>query len=235
MIANTLYLDLGGYRTLGAHIQRSLGVDPEGESQIAGLAPYWRLALENPAGKNGRWEIGTFGLAARTYPGRDPTAGTDRFLDIGFDSEYQNSIGRHDLTALLSWISERQSWNASNALGSTSNRSDRLGSFKVTIDYLYDKTFGAAVQYFVTDGGTDPLLYAASPTGSPGSDGFVFQINFLPVHKHGGPSFWPRSNVKFSLQHTIYNRFNGARTNFDGAGRNARDNNTTYVEAWIVF
>jgi hypothetical protein len=235
MIANTLYLDLGGYRTLGAQIQRSLGVDPEGESQITGLAPYWRVALEKPVGMNGRWEIGTFGLAASTYPGRDPTAGTDRFLDIGFDSEYQNSIGRHDLTALLSWISERQSWNASNALGSTSNRSDHLWSFKVTVDYLYDKTFGAAVQYFVTDGGTDPLLYAASPTGSPGSDGFVFQINFLPIHKQGGPSFWPRSNVKFSLQHTIYTRFNGARTNFDGAGRNARDNNTTYVEAWIVF
>ena len=235
MIANTIYLDVGGYRTLGAHLQKSLGVDPANETQITGLAPYWRVALERPVGANGRWEIGAFGLAARTYPGRDPTAGTDRFLDVGFDSEYQNSIGRHDLTALLSWISEHQSWNASNALGSTSNRSDHLGSFKVTVDYLYDKTLGTAVQYFVTDGGSDPLLYAESPTGAPGSDGVIFQLSYLPMHKHGGPFFWPRSNLKFSLQYTIYNRFNGARTNFDGTGRNARDNNTTYLETWIVF
>jgi hypothetical protein len=33
----------------------------------------------------------------------------------------------------------------------------------------------------------------------------------------------------------VYNRFNGARTNYDGAGSNARDNNTLYFECWIVF
>ena len=235
MIASTLYLDLGGYHTLGARLQKSLGVDPAGETQITGLAPYWRIALERPVGTNGRWEVGILGLAASTYPGRDPTAGTDRILDIGIDSEYQNSIGRHDFTALFSWISEHQSWNASSALGSASHRRDRLESAKITADYLYDKTIGAAVQYFATNGGTDPLLYADSPNGSPASDGFIFQLSFLPIHKRGGPSIWPRSNFKLSLQYTLYNRFDGARTNFDGAGRNARDNNTTYLEAWLAF
>jgi hypothetical protein len=33
----------------------------------------------------------------------------------------------------------------------------------------------------------------------------------------------------------IYDRFNGSRRNFDGAGRNARDNNTLYLEAWFAF
>jgi hypothetical protein len=235
MIANSLYLDLGGYRTLGAHFQKSVGVDPEGETQITGLAPYWRFAWEKPAGANGRWELGTFGLAAGTHPGRDNSAGRDRIMDLGLDSEYQNSVGLHDLTVLVSYIYEHQSWDASQTLGNTSNTSDHLWTFKASVDYLYDKTYGVSAQYFVIDGDHDALLYPGSLTGSPASDGFVFQLNYLPLNKRGGPAFWPKSNLKLSLQYTLYNRFDGARTNYDGSGRNARDNNTLYLEAWIVF
>jgi hypothetical protein len=60
-------------------------------------------------------------------------------------------------------------------------------------------------------------------------------LNYLPMNKGGGPAFWTKSNIKFSLQYVIYNRFNGARTNYDGAGGNARNNNTVYAEAWIAF
>ena len=235
MIANSLYLDVGGYRTLGTRFQKSVGVDPTGETQITGLAPYWRLAWERSIGANARWEVGTFGLAAGTYPGRDASEGRDRIVDLGLDSEYQNSFDRHDVTALVSWISEYQTWHASQALGATANASAKLWNFKASVDYLYDKTYGLAVQYFKTGGDHDPLLYGESLTGSPESDGAVIQINYLPLNKKGGPSFWPKSNIKISLQYTLYNRFNGARTNYDGSGRNARDNNTTYLEAWIVF
>ena len=235
MIANSLYFDVGGYRTLGTKFQKSVGVDPADETQITGLAPYWRFAWERPAGANARWEIGTFGLAAGTYPGRDASEGRDRIVDRGFDSEYQNSIGRHDVTALLSWISEHQNWHASQALGSTANATAKLWNFKASVDYLYDKTYGIAVQYFKTGGDHDALLYGESLTGSPESDGAVIQLNYLPLNKKGGPAFWSKSNIKFSLQYTLYNKFNGARTNYDGSGRNARDNNTTYLEAWIVF
>jgi hypothetical protein len=231
---NTFYFDAGAYRTLGGHLQSSLGVDPTGETQITGMAPYWRIAMEKMVG-DGRWEFGTFGMGADTYPGRDSSAGKDRIVDFGLDSQYQLSSGASDITAMISWIHERQNWSASSVLENTSNAADTLQSAKATFNYLYDKTFGATVQYFILDGSMDPLLYAGSQTGSPNSDGFVLQINYLPFNKGGGPSFWPRSNVKLSLQYTIYNRFNGARTNFDGAGANARDNNTLYLEAWIVF
>src|ERR1035438_8382857 len=234
MVANTFYFDIGGYHTLGAQMQRSLGIDPTGQTQITGLAPYWRFAFTKLVG-DARWEIGTFGLASDTYPGRDPSAGTDRIADYGFDTQYQVSQGPHDVTAMLSWIYERQSWDASYALGNTANSSDTLESVKATVNYLYDKTYGATAQYSLIDGSNDALIFSGSQAGSPTSDGFVLQVNYLPFNKHGGPAFWPRSNIKFSLQYTVYNRFNGARTNYDGAGSNARGNNTLYAEAWIAF
>jgi hypothetical protein len=234
MIANTLYVDVAGYRTLDFHTQKALGVDPEGEAQITGLAPYWRVALVRPVGP-GMLEVGTFGLATDTYPGRDSSAGKDRIVDIGLDSQYQQSFEQSDVTAMFSWINEHQDWRASQGLGSTSNAKDRLWTMKATVSYLFDKTYGLTGQYFMQDGDSDPLLYSGSATGSPRSDGFVLQANYLPFNKGGGPAFWPRSNVKFSVQYTIYNRFDGAHSNYDGAGANARDNNTLYLEAWIVF
>jgi hypothetical protein len=93
----------------------------------------------------------------------------------------------------------------------------------------------ATVQYFVIDGTADPILYSASASGSPLSDGWIVEVSYLPFNKHGGPAFWPRSNVKISLQYVVYNRFDGASSNFDGAGSNARDNNTLYAETWIAF
>jgi len=234
MLNDTFYFDIGGYRTLGAHTQSALGVDPTGETQITGMAPYWRFAMEKIYG-NAHWEIGTFGMASNTYPGRDSSAGKDRILDLGLDSQYQYSSGKHDLTGMLSWIYEHENWDASNQLEATSNATDHLSSAKATISYLYDKTFGATIQYFLISGDSDPVLYSGSQTGSPNSDGFIIQANYLPFNKGGGPSIWPKSNVKLTLQYTVYNRFNGARTNYDGAGANAKDNNTLYLEAWIVF
>lgn len=234
MFDNTLYVDVAGYHTFSSRFQKSVGVDPTGETQVTRLAPYWRIALVRPLG-NATWQVGTFGIAADTYPGRDQSAGKDRIVDVGFDSQYQNAFDRHDITVLLSWIHERETWRASEALGSTSNSSDTLWNAKATVDYLYDKTYGLTVQYFAIDGSRDDLLYGNSRTGSPKSDGFVLQANYLPFNKAGGPAFWPKSNVKFSLQYTAYRHFDGSASDYDGSGRNARDNNTLYLEAWIVF
>jgi hypothetical protein len=234
MIDSSFYVDVAAYRMLGSRYQRGLGVDPSGETQVTGDAPYWRIAYTKPV--NGTtYEVGLFGLTAGTYPGRDPSAGKDRITDVGIDSQIQKSFGSNDITTMLTVIHEHDNWGASQVLGNTSNGSDSLVEFKGTVDYLWDKTYGCAAQYFVTNGSGDALAYPTSQTGSPDSNGCILQLNYLPLNKGTGPSFWPRSNVKFSLQYTIYNRFDGSASNIDGAGRNARDNNTLYLEAWIAF
>ena len=234
MISNTLYFDVALYRTAGPHFQKSLGVDPTGETQVPGVAPYWRAAYTKAVG-NSNYELGIFGMAADTYPGRVRTAGKDHITDLGVDSEYQTSFGQNDVTALLSGIYENQNLHASQALGGATNSSNDLWTMKATVDYLYDKTYGGAISYFLANGNHDPLLYSGSTKGSPMSDGVVFQLNYMPFNKSGGPSFWPRSNVKFSIQYVMFDRFDGGRRNYDGSGRNAWDNNTLYIEAWFVF
>ena len=45
----------------------------------------------------------------------------------------------------------------------------------------------------------------------------------------------PWANLRRGAQYTWYDRYNGARNNYDGAGRNASDNNTMFLFAWTSF
>ena len=45
----------------------------------------------------------------------------------------------------------------------------------------------------------------------------------------------PTFNVQVSLQYVCYNKFNGASTNYDSAGRSASDNNTLYLALWLLW
>lgn len=233
-VDDSLYLELGGYDSLSAKVQSDLGVDPEGETQIADPAPYWRLAKVRSWG-NHRLQVGTFGMVAETYPERDSSAGTDRYVDLGLDSEYQYAKDRSDVTVMFSGIRERQGWDASQTLGLAKNSTDILWTLAATGSYFYDKTYGATLQYFRIGGDRDVLLYADNRTGEPDSSGWILQLDYLPLNKSGGPKIWPGTNVKLSLQYTHYNEFDGARRNFDGTGRNAGDNDTLYLEAWLAF
>jgi hypothetical protein len=233
LLDNLLYLEAGAYTTLSAEAQRDLGVDPAGETEIDGLAPYWRVALEKAFGPH-VVELGTYGLHARTFPERDESAGHDHFTDVGVDLQYQWLSARHDVTVLANWLYELQDLDASRQLGLAQNGSNDLWSASLTGSYLFDKTYGIDVQYFHIGGDGDPLLYG-SRTGRPDSNGWIFQVNWLPLNRRGGPWFWPHSNLKLSLQYTLYHRFDGSSRNFDGAGRDASDNDTLYLEAWIAF
>lgn len=235
-INTTWYFDIGVYHTLGSGFQKFMGVDPTDETIIHGIAPYWRVAYskKDETGSH-TWEIGTSGLFADTYPTGVATAGKDQILDLGIDAQYQTVLGNNDLVAMLSWTHENQWWNASRPLEFASNASDTLWKAAATIHILHDKTYSAAVQYFITDGSKDANRYAASANGSPLSDGVLLELNWMPFNKKGGPDFWPRSTVKFTAHYIIYNRFNGGRSNWDGMGAKASANNTLFLGAWLVF
>lgn len=227
------YAQVAGYRTLSPRTQTSLGVSPEGEDQLSNTMPYWRLGLQQDWGDH-YLSLGTFGLLADTYPGRDSSAGHDRRLDLGLDAQYQYSAGRNDVTVLLRYISERADWNASAPLGNTDKTRDTLHTFSVTASYLYDKTYGIDLGVMTSGGNRDAALYG-SRTGRPNTDEFVVQLDYLPFNRDGGPTMWQWFNPKLILQYIAYTKFDGSRDNYDGAGRDPSDNNTLYAMVWLPF
>ncbi len=227
------YATAAGYTTLPAETQRALNVDPSEESEIDGGAPYWRFAFEHDWGVS-HLEVGSYGLHAGTFPQRMHTEGTDHITDIGFDSQYQFLGDLNEVTLGVNYLNEWAEWDASQALGLASNANDHLWSVTATAQYLFDKTYGADVQYFHTGGNHDDLLYG-SRTGSPETNGAVFEVDYLPFNKSGGPWFWPRSNLKLALQYVLYDKFDGSSHNYDGTGRSAADNDTLYLELWLAF
>ena len=229
-----VYAEIGGYGTLSARTNTTLGIEPEGTSAFQGIAPSWRLAIEPAWGRN-TWEFGTFGLATNLIPDRMTGMGTDHLTDVGFDTQYQFLGARDSFSVQARFITENQNLPASQALGLSTNSHNNLRTWHAKATYYYDQTIGATAGYFNVKGSGDPLLYGPiSAVNSPNSNGWSLELNYIPFN-YGGPDFWPWLNVKFGLQYVHYNKFNGAASNFDGAGRNAGDNNTFFAFAWIAF
>lgn len=229
-----IYAEIGAYRTLSPWTQSALGMHPGGTSAIDSLAPSWRLAIEPAWGQN-TFEVGTFGMTAALVPERITGSGTDRLTDFGFDTQYQFLGARDSFSVQARFITENQNLGASQLLGLSTNSHDHLRSWNAKATYYYNQTIGVTGGYFQIDGTKDPLLFGGvSATNSPKTNGWIAELNYLPFN-HGGPSFWPWLNVKYGLQYVRYNRFNGGSVNFDGAGRNAGDNNTVLLYAWTAF
>ncbi|HVA15857.1 MAG TPA: hypothetical protein VNF99_21610 [Stellaceae bacterium] len=230
-----VYAEIGGYSTLTKATDAALGVNPTGTDAITGLAPYWRFALQPQWGPNSL-EFGTFGMAAAIEPGRITGFGTDHKTDIGFDTQYQYLADVNSFSVQASWITEHANLTASQALGGATNGNDHLRSLRIKTSYYYKQTYGGTVGYFRTEGTSDPLLYGAtSPNdSSPNTTGWIAEIDYMPFN-HGGPGFWPWLNMKIGAQYIVDTKFDGAAHNYDGAGRNASNNNTLFLFDWIAF
>jgi hypothetical protein len=228
----TLYGELSAYHTADNIFSvLKAGVKKVDAARLDGYNPYWRLALQHEwdSGKHSAM-VGTYGMTVDKFPDNlDPHGPTDHFKDIALDAQYQYITDKHRASGQLNWIREKQEWDASFPLGDTSNPSDTLKSFKAKATYYYQKKYGINVGYFSTKGGADANLYPAdqvtgSATGSPNTSGYVVELNYLP-----------KRDIRLVLQYTGYNKFNGAKHDYDGLGRDASDNNSLYALLWIMI
>jgi hypothetical protein len=236
-INDQLYLEVDGYQTLSPNTLNQLGVDPADTTPINGVAPYFRVAFEQQWGRH-ILEIGAFGLFAETsLPLSAPGAGTNRFSDVGFDSQYQYQGDGYWVTLRATYIHENQQLGASFANGFAANPTDTLNTFRANAALTYG-TDGKIILtggYFNTWGSSDTLLYACNRTFSPNSDGFIAEVAYQFFGKNNAPKIWPWFNARLGVQYIAYNKFNGAKYNFDNMGTNARDNNTVLVYLWTAF
>jgi hypothetical protein len=208
---------------------------------IGGVAPYWRVALEPHWGRNS-WMVGTFGLYSEVHPWLDPTfltgtTGTfpisDKYTDIGFDSQYQYQGDNYWLTLRGSYIREFQRLDASFANGISANPSDTINSMKLQASYAYgaDNRIVLTGQYFNVWGSADANLYGTDPdTGlplTPNSDGWIAEIAYIPFMEGKAPG-WPWFNARIALQYVYFNKFAGTTVG-------AQDNNTLFLHAWLAM
>jgi hypothetical protein len=229
-----VYAEIGGYRTLSPWSLSALGIPPPGTSSIDGLAPSWRLAVE-PAWGNNTWEAGTFGLAASLVPQRISGGGSDHVTDVGFDTQYEFLGARDSFSLQARYILEYQDLSASQTLGLSTNSFNNLHAFHIKGTYFYKQMIGLTAGYFNLQGSSDSLLFEdVSANNSPNSAGWTFELDYIPFN-YGGPAFWPWLNMKLGLQYIRYSKFDGASTNYDGAGTNASANNTLFAFAWFAF
>jgi hypothetical protein len=231
---NLVYGEVGFYRSLGFQTLRKLGANVAVDV-IDGVAPYWRFAVEPSWGKHSL-EVGTFGITAATFPARVTANGTDRRTDFGFDTQYQFIGDRDQISVQASLIHEAQRFNATQAQGGAVNLDNHLDSFHVKTSYFYDHTYGINLSYFDVSGSPDAGLFAGNAANSPNSSGFLIEANYVPfMHNNPYLPWWPWANIRFAIQYTIFTKFDGGRANIDGAGRNASDNNTLFLLAWLAF
>ena len=196
---------------------------------IQGAAPYWRVAWQQPIGDNNFLEFGTYGMNMSSTP-NGVSGLRDVFTDWAVDLQYDQTLFVRDVLSFRgAYVRETSSLNATFDQGGADRVDHDLTMWNVNVEYHFGNVLSAAVGYVNTTGASDALLYApaavsGSASGSPNSTAFT-----------GNVSWWPTQNVQLAIQYTDYTKFNGASTNYDGAGRNASDNNTMYLLARFIF
>ncbi len=234
-INSNYYIEAGAYGSPGARTLTRLGADPLSPGNINGLAPYGRLAFQKADGAQ-NIQVGLFGLRANIYPERDHSAhATDRYTDVGLDGSYQLTRTNGDIFSVNArYLDERRSLAASEALGLAENLHGRLKDTRIDASYYWRNKFGATVQAFNTSGTSDAILYADTRIDRPKSSGLNLQLDGTLFGGADAP-MRQRFNVRAGVQYTMYSKFDGASHNYDGAGRNASDNNTLRVFTWLAF
>jgi hypothetical protein len=236
---------LGGYAMWNEHLyiggtvyrsQHLNGTEPNSGAgfgfNIRGMAPYWRVAWETST-KNNNLEIGTYGMHTKTSPNAI-TGPTDSHTDWAFDFQFDRTIPqfKNDVLSFRgTYIRENSSLGATVALtpSGAAQPGHHLNTVQGNVEYHYGTRLSGTVGLFNVSGTSDPLLYPqaavfGSANGSPHSNGYILNL-----------SWWPEQNIDLAVQYTGYWRFNGAGTNYDGAGRNASGNNAVFLLGRFVF
>jgi hypothetical protein len=172
--------------------------------------------------------VGAYGIYLNSFPGA-VSGPEDRYVDPSFDFQYQRPIGVNQLDVHGTYIRENSNLAATYGAGGASFPLHHLNTFKLDTVYHWRDKYSATGAFFSTTGTADAMLYGQAPVtgsnnGSPGTTGYIAQF-----------AYWPVKNIDLNINYSGYTKFNGASRNYDGANRNASDNNTVYMALWLNF
>ncbi len=228
-INKSYYAELGAYRAAAgptAVLTYTNGPGfTNGTVPLIGINPYYRFAYTTEWGPSNLM-LGIFGMNSNIGDGTDSGLGTF-YSDRGVDAQYQYISDPHVISAQLRYIEEK----ISDTTGAYSG-SPNLKSYYAKAMYVYRAKYGAGLAYWREDGAHDTLYQSGLGGGA----------NYVGVSGSPNTSMWipsifwqPLQNVRLTLYKTIFNEYLGNKNNYDGLGRNASDNNTTYLYMWMAF
>lgn len=261
----TLYAELGTYKTANQALSfMSAGIDDASKTKLSGSNnPYWRLAFTHEWGPHNVM-LGTSGMIAHVYDTGSDTSDDGNlglYRNTGIDAQYQYLLDPHTVTAQLVYMRQVQTYSANALAGATAaetyvladgvtpvdaaNPSDTTNVLRAKLSYVYQAKYGGSLALFNKTGtrntlnqtaGLDPVACVGAVcnatsvrvtgnlTGNPATSGVTYE------------AFWiPTQNIRLGAQYTAYSKFNGASDNYDGFGRNAKDNNTLFGYLWFAY
>lgn len=227
------YAEIGFLRNGKNGIFRAINLGATLDAAIDGNAPHLRLAWEKNRDQHS-FMIGANAIRANIFPEATVLSGpTDRFTDVMVDSQYQYDDGDRQFSVTAAYDREKRDWNASFQTNAASNPSDDLNTLRLNVHYWHQRKIGGGLGFFDISGDTDVMKYGmgmgamGNANGSPDARGWIAEANWLPLED--------RQNVKLGLRYTAYTKFNGAGTNYNGAGRDASDNNSLFAYVWMLY
>jgi len=222
-----VYAEVTAYRSAQQGVSAPL--DASASNVAHDVIPYWRLALQHTFGPT-YVMLGTYGLSARLYP-TGVSGATDLYSDAAADLQIERPVQKGVIVVRSTFIHESQTLDAlvTGDEPGAANLHNTLKVFRANASYMPSTRANFTLGYFNTTGSSDPLLYPSDPitgseNGSPGSSGGIGEFDF---------NAW--QNTRLGLQYTVYSTFNGGSNSYDGAGRNAKDNNALFLFAWLAF
>ena len=259
----TVYAELGGYGTSrGPLAFMHAGLADDSVTKLKGINPYWRLAWNHEWGPHSLM-IGAAGMTARIYD--DPLDTSDASTihhtrDVSIDSQYQYLLDPHSVTAQISYMRSHhgypdflahQSSAFVDALGNPladTNADDTTRVLRAKLTYVYQARYGGSIGFFNLTGSTntanqtsgyspDTLAITSDPTALAPSQRVGGDLSGNPATRGATlEAFWtPVQYIRIGAQYTAYTRYNGASDNYDGFGRNARDNNSLFLYLWAAY
>lgn len=129
------------------------------------------------------------------------------------------------------------------------NSSDTENILRLKATYVYMAKYGGSVAFFNESGSTNSLNQSSGydscgqiTVDNPCGDGIVSTPTVGSLSGNPGQrgatleAFWiPIQYIRVGAQYTLYTKYNGATSNYDGLGRNPRDNNTLFLYVWAAY
>ena len=241
-----IYIELTGYQTATGFWKflsqgNKIGDPNHPLTYTQGISPYLRVAYTHDWNEQNIM-IGLIAMNANVYA-LDPITNLPQFgpsihyQDKGIDAQYQYLLDPHTVSAHLRFVRE----NINDDTGQSYVGPSRTNSIFAKITYTYRNLYGADIAYRSINGSPDSTAYASytntnAPPASPSPSSGSSNSN-TPDTKLWTPEiFWlPVQNLRLGLQYNVFTQYLGTPTNYDGKNRNASDNNSAYLYAWVAF